>query len=226
MNCTVTYPREDYQNGSMFQYINACYPSKQNYQDNLIKTCAISFFVLIPGILGNIFLIIIVKRTRSLHSATNYYLVNLAVIDLSIALGNALPYLIYELELLQTLSNILGFLVCPFNSFTQSKSQLNFHLIASSVTSVSGNTLTLTMIAVDRYFGIMHPLKSYITDRRASHFILLIWMISSALAFPIFFYSSWKFRIWNNRIEFFCSGNIHPRFDLRYSSRISSDSFQ
>ncbi|KAK7003495.1 orexin receptor type 1, partial [Biomphalaria glabrata] len=51
-------------------------------------------------------------------------------------------------------------------------------------TVVSVSVLTLCAIAVERYFAICRPLKSRITLRKVTVTVLIIWVISAAMASP------------------------------------------
>lgn len=48
------------------------------------------FIIFIAGILGNVITCIVISRNRSMHTATNYYLFNLAISDLLLLLSGKL----------------------------------------------------------------------------------------------------------------------------------------
>lgn len=51
----------------------------------LVSVCYI--FIFIAGVLGNVITCIVISRNKSMHTATNYYLFNLAISDLILLLS-------------------------------------------------------------------------------------------------------------------------------------------
>ncbi|KAK6196252.1 hypothetical protein SNE40_001511 [Patella caerulea] len=131
-------------------------------------------FIFIVGSIGNSIVIYIVMRRPDMRTVTNLYLANLAAIDLLYLLvcvpltsaGFALTYWPF------------GLFLCRFVNYVQSVS------LAISV-------LTLTATSVDRYYAIIHPVRSRTTrtSRRAQTVICIIWCISLVVMIPrIFIY--------------------------------------
>ena len=76
-----------------------------------------------------------------------------------------------------------------------------FFLVLSLVSSI----LTLTLIACDRFFGIIFAMRAHLTARRPATFILLVWLSSGAIAAPLLFYRTQLTRVWLNHTEVWCS---------------------
>ncbi len=50
--------------------------------------------------------------------------------------------------------------------------------------SINASIITLVIIAIDRYRGIMFPLNGAYSKTRAKMFILIIWVLSTIEAIP------------------------------------------
>lgn len=64
---------------------------------------------------------------------------------------------------------------------------------------------TLVAIASDRFFAIMFPLKSRITQRRVSLIMAIIWTSAAAIGTPALFFYKYTERQWKDFRERFCS---------------------
>lgn len=64
--------------------------------------------------------------------------------------------------------------------------------------------LSLTLIAYDRFFGIVFALKAHMTDRRARTSLILIWLSSALIACPTLIYRQLKVRVWKDHTERWC----------------------
>ena len=82
--------------------------------EKLLKILFYSLSILI-ALTGNIVVICVVWREKKLHSATYYYIVNLAVSDLLVTLSCSWVHLVDDL----TEGWVLGAFFCRFNSFAQ-----------------------------------------------------------------------------------------------------------
>jgi hypothetical protein len=125
-------------------------------------------FVCFLTLLGNVLVILAVYREASLHSATYYYIVSLAVADLCV-----------------------GVIVIPLAIFFELVTQSSFHILCHlwHVTDVGASTasiLALCIIALDRYIAITSPIRyprSFIA-RHSSIVIAGIWFCSAIIAGP------------------------------------------
>jgi hypothetical protein len=108
------------------------------------------FWLILPigvfGFFGNIIVIIVYLYDKRLRSFTNYFFVNLSVVDILLII-TSLP-----MALLDLVNNgiwTLGELVCNYQHFLEA-------------TLVSCSSLTLLSIGLERYFAISRPLKVFI----------------------------------------------------------------
>jgi tachykinin receptor 3 len=107
-----------------------------------------------------------------MRSVTNYFLVNLSVSDLLMALLNCFFNFIYMVD-----SNWpFGATFCTINNFV------------ANVTVAAG-VFTLVAISIDRYVAIITPLRGRIRKRWALVTVLCIWGLSALLAWPQIIYS-------------------------------------
>ncbi|XP_050403343.1 neuropeptide receptor 15 [Patella vulgata] len=124
----------------------------------------------IIGIIGNILVIYTVisdKKMRS--SATNLLITNLAFADLIIMIFG-IP------EIVQFMINkgwVMDLLSCKINRFIL-------------VSSLYASVFTLVSICIERYVGIIHPIKAYIlcNRKRITIAIGLVWPLSCLLGTP------------------------------------------
>ncbi|XP_033757176.1 QRFP-like peptide receptor [Pecten maximus] len=155
----------------------------------VIKVAVYSSIILLAAV-GNVLIILVVIWNKQLRTTTNFYIVNLAVSDLLVTLACSWVHVVDDL----TEGWILGTFFCKFNSFAQ---------VASLVSSV----MSLTLIACDRFFGIVFAMKAHIIERRAFHSILVIWIISLAMGVPMLVVRTVHKRQWRDHLELWCEGD-------------------
>ncbi|XP_023663935.2 pyroglutamylated RF-amide peptide receptor [Paramormyrops kingsleyae] len=128
--------------------------------------------IFVLALVGNSLVVYIVLRKRAVQSATNIFICSLAVSDLLITFF-CIPF-----TLLQYISSewLGGVLVCKSVPFVQTM---------AIVTGI----LTMTSIAVERYQGIVHPLKMkrQYTPQRAYKVLGLVWMAAVIVGSPMLF---------------------------------------
>lgn len=126
-------------------------------------------FVCCLTLLGNLLVILAVFRETSLHSATYYYIVSLAVADLCVGVIVIPLAIIFELSI----PKYFDFL-CHLWHITD---------VGASTASI----LALCVIALDRYIAITSPIRyprSFLA-RHSSIVIAMIWFCSGIIAGPI-----------------------------------------
>jgi len=107
---------------------------------------------IVLGLIGNLVVILTVCCRRSMHTTTNYYLVNLAVSDLAVTLSCSWVHLVADL----TEGWVLGWFFCKANSFIQGWNNVDSTPPACQVVDdiVSSNThlLLFALISIVSIF--------------------------------------------------------------------------
>ncbi|KAH8310690.1 hypothetical protein KR044_002561, partial [Drosophila immigrans] len=137
----------------------------------LLATLSVGYaLIFVAGILGNLITCIVISRNNFMHTATNFYLFNLAISDL-ILLCSGMPQDLYNLW-------------HPDNyPFSDSICILESVL---SETAANATVLTITSFTVERYIAICHPFRQHTMSKlsRAIKFIFAIWIAALLLALP------------------------------------------
>ena len=128
--------------------------------------------IILFTLIGNGLVVTAVVNFQRLRSVTNYFVVSLAVADLTVAIL-VMPYaLVYELYSEWK----FGWQFCYF-------------WISCDVTCCTASILHLCVISLDRYLAITQPLiyKTRMSKRRAIQMICGVWICSGAISFvPIY----------------------------------------
>ncbi|KAF6209074.1 hypothetical protein GE061_014817 [Apolygus lucorum] len=137
--------------------------------DKIIQSlfCILYTSIFVLGIFGNGLVCYVVGRNRAMHTVTNCFITNLALSDILLC-ALAVPFT-PTYSFLQRWA--FGPLLCYMVAYAQG-------------TSVYISTLTLTSIAVDRFFVIIYPFKPRMKLRTCGVIIVLIWVVSLVLMFP------------------------------------------
>ncbi|KAL0878787.1 hypothetical protein ABMA27_003817 [Loxostege sticticalis] len=119
---------------------------------------------------GNVLVIMSVARERSLQTATNYFIVSLAVADLLVAVV-VMPFGVYYL----------------FNAVWGLPAVVCDCYIAMDVTCSTSSIFNLVAISVDRYIAVTQPIKyaKHKSNGRVWLMIGVAWLVSGAIGSPI-----------------------------------------
>lgn len=133
--------------------------------------CLIAFYLAVfaLGLVGNALVCFVVWNDRQLRTVTNLFIVNLAVADLVIVVVCLPPTVLGDV----TETWYLGPVMCKIVLYLQG-------------VMVSVSVLTLTVISVERYYAICHPLLFKAKSRRARLMIFVVWLVSLAIILPEF----------------------------------------
>ncbi|XP_035645120.2 neuropeptide Y receptor type 2-like [Oncorhynchus keta] len=168
-------PMEDCANSSRLagEFSN-CYNTFPDLEDStklvgvqVILILAYSTIILF-GVIGNSLVIYVVYKFKTLHTVTNFFIVNLAVADL----------LVNTLCLPFTLINTL-------HGEWRFGQALCFMLPFSQGMSVHVSTITLNIIALDRHRSIVYHLETKMSKEMCAAVIVMTWAISAVLASPL-----------------------------------------
>ncbi|MGH0187247.1 UNVERIFIED_CONTAM: hypothetical protein FKN15_024248 [Acipenser sinensis] len=102
-----------------------------------------------------------------MRTVTNYFIVNLSLADVLVTAICLPASLLVDI----TETWFFGQTLCKVIPYLQT-------------VSVSVSVLTLSFIALDRWYAICHPLKFKSTAKRARNSIVAIWIISSLMKVP------------------------------------------
>lgn len=137
----------------------------------VIPMTTIYLAVFVTGVIGNICTCIVIARNRYMHTATNFYLVNLALSDL-LLLVLGLPLETYTFW--SAYPWVFGEVFCVLRT-------------VAAETSTYASILTITAFTVERYVAICHPMwiQTKCSLQRATRVIVFIWLIAGVCAVPI-----------------------------------------
>ncbi|XP_070537576.1 somatostatin-like receptor F_48D10.1 [Ptychodera flava] len=129
---------------------------------------AVIIALILLGIFGNTCYLFVIVRVREMRTITNYYLLNLSVAD-TIFLSSELVYIVFA-----------------YGGFTVNDTLMCFISFTSVFVTTEESCIMITVISVERYLAICHPLKSHAinTIRRCAKSILVSWIVSVVLASP------------------------------------------
>ncbi|XP_055793115.1 neuromedin-K receptor-like isoform X2 [Salvelinus fontinalis] len=129
--------------------------------------------VLLVSVSGNVIVIWIILAHKQMRTVTNYFLLNLALADTSMAAFNSFVNFVYAAHG----DWYFGLAYCKFHNFLP-------------VTAVFASIYSMVAIAVDRYMAIIHPLKPRLSATVTRSVIGCIWGMAVVLAFPLCYYST------------------------------------
>uniref|UniRef100_A0A8C4DK49 G-protein coupled receptors family 1 profile domain-containing protein n=1 Tax=Dicentrarchus labrax TaxID=13489 RepID=A0A8C4DK49_DICLA len=144
--------------------------------DNFI-TLLVFGLIFTLGVLGNSMVITVLARSKpgKPRSTTNIFILNLSIADLS--------YLLFCIPFQSTIymmpTWVLGAFICKF---------IHYFFTVSMLVSI----FTLSAMSVDRYIAIVHSRKSS-SIRVAKHALIgvvVIWILSLAMAAPVMYYQN------------------------------------
>ena len=141
--------------------------------DIVVLICSVP--ILVYGLIGNTLMVAVVKTTPSMHTTTNYLLVNLAVADAITLLFSPMMFA-YGLFSFHP-SGTPGDYICKF--FTGN---------AVVDVTITASVFTLTTIAIERYHAVVKPMRSgrRLTEDNVGRAIALIWGSSVLVSLPAF----------------------------------------
>ncbi|XP_067863045.1 orexin receptor type 2-like [Heptranchias perlo] len=146
------------------QYIWREYLYPKQYEWVFIIGYIIIFVV---ALVGNILVCFAVWKNHHMQTVTNYFIVNLSLADLLVTAICLPASLVVDI----TESWFFGQTLCKVIPYLQT-------------VSVSVSVLTLSFIALDRWYAICHPLMFKSTAKRARNSIIVIWIISFVIMIP------------------------------------------
>ncbi|XP_027571363.1 neuropeptide Y receptor type 2-like [Pipra filicauda] len=141
----------------------------------VVLIAAYSLIILL-GFIGNSLVIYIIVKYKTMRTVTNFFIANLALADLMVD-TLCLPF-----TLVYTLLDEwkFGAVLCHLVPYAQA---LSVHV----------STLTLTVIALDRYRCIVFHLDSRISKRLSFTIIAVMWLAAAVLAGPLAIFREYRY---------------------------------
>uniref|UniRef100_A0A8C4X136 Somatostatin receptor 1b n=1 Tax=Eptatretus burgeri TaxID=7764 RepID=A0A8C4X136_EPTBU len=146
---------------------------EQEFSVSRVVIPSIYAFVCVVGLTGNSLVIYVILRYAKMKTATNIYILNLAIADECFMLS--VPFIATEAALHHW----------PFSS-----------LVCRLVLSADGinmftSVFCLTVLSVDRYIAVVHPIKAarYRRPSVARSINVLVWFLSLLVILPIIIFS-------------------------------------
>ncbi|XP_059050673.1 prolactin-releasing peptide receptor-like [Achroia grisella] len=132
-----------------------------------VAFCILYTLIFVLGVFGNVLVCYVVFRNRAMQTVTNLFITNLALSDILLCLF-AVP-----LTPMYTFIGrwVFGRLLCHLMPYAQG-------------TSVYISTLTLTSIAIDRFFVIIYPFHPRMKLNTCIFIIVFIWIFSLVVTCP------------------------------------------
>ncbi|XP_055853678.1 prolactin-releasing peptide receptor [Episyrphus balteatus] len=155
------------QNDTLMAARSADSPDVIKYELVQIFFCILYSTVFVLGVFGNVLVCYVVLRNRAMQTVTNIFITNLALSDILLCVL-AVPF-----TPLYTFMGrwAFGKTLCHLVSFAQG-------------CSIYISTLTLTSIAIDRYFVIIYPFHPRMKLSTCIAIIVSIWVISLLATLP------------------------------------------
>lgn len=139
-----------------------------------VVTAVIFIIVFIMGLLGNTLVIYVVVRYAKMKTVTNLYILNLALADELYILG--IPFLCTH--------NVLSY--WPYGEFL-----CKMYMTADTMSQFT-STFCLTVMSIDRYLAVVHPIRSAKWRKPQVAKILngMMWVVSFLIALPVTIFSN------------------------------------
>ena len=165
----------------------------------ILSCCSIPFYII--GLIGNVLVIRIVHKTREMHTPTNYLLASMAVSDvftimMFAAHGFAFSQYVND-------ENFVHYLVCKASALITT-----FAIVSS---------ITLTVLAVERYNALLKPLRTglQLSEDNIKKAIALIWVTSVFVSIPNAFFQEFDR---SNRVLSGCVGQGDSNINLAWKT--------
>ncbi|XP_006009090.1 adenosine receptor A2b-like [Latimeria chalumnae] len=162
---------------------------------------AVEALIAIMAIAGNTLVCWAVASNRRLRTATNYFIVSLAMSDIAV-----------------------GVLVIPFAITISVELTMDFHgclFLACLVLALTQSSIfSLLAITVYRYLAISFPLRypALVTGRRAKYTITILWILALVIGLiPLFGWNQW------HSLQKSCSGNTTHRNHVSHDTNCSEE---
>uniref|UniRef100_T1IX36 G-protein coupled receptors family 1 profile domain-containing protein n=1 Tax=Strigamia maritima TaxID=126957 RepID=T1IX36_STRMM len=136
--------------------------------------------VVLVSLSANLIVFYVIVMTKSLHTPTNIFIINLALADLLNSCYSSWNLLIEKFYVEQT------------------------HFL-NVIASMLAASFSLTIISFDRLIGIIKPFSIRMSKKTAIYIIIFVWIVAAGFASPPLFYRKYVERQWADYLEIFCT---------------------
>ncbi|XP_050346617.1 neuromedin-U receptor 2-like isoform X2 [Nymphalis io] len=148
------------------------YDEKITYEEKALIKILLSVFLataMVISLIGNICICAVIARDKNMRTPTNFYLLNLAITDLTITVF--VPVEIY--------------IIWVPDFYPLGKEGCRIHFLLWDMGS-NCSVLTITAITIERYLVISKPFlrQRLVLNSRVLKIVTIIWMVSCFFAFP------------------------------------------
>lgn len=162
--------------------------------------------IIAVSIFGNCMTIAVVRRNKNMRKALDFFIVNLALTDLTITCVYMPRVIVMWLRGSAWLvEGVFGAILCKVVPF--------LHGI-----SIIVSILTLMALAVDRFIAIVYPLRQRITARTSKFIIAFTWILAAMVRFPYLY--SLKLVYKTREDEFSCDADMKRAFGINQAREI------
>ena len=160
---------------------------------------AVYCVIILVSALGNSMTIMVVRHNKTMRKSFHCFIVNLAATDLTITLVYMPRVIVMWLRGSEWLvEDTFGLVLCKFVPY--------LHGVCILV-----SILTLMILAVDRFFAIVFPLKQELFTVKSSKYVIAFtWLLGLAVRFPYLY--SLKITFHTERREFTCDAKLATTF--------------
>lgn len=159
------------------------------YTSGLIILLACCSVICLLGCFGNVLVITVFFRWPRMRTVTNYYILNLALVDLLVVTFN-IPISAVTEVMHANDRYTMGEGICKFAT--------TLRYIVLNVSS-----LTLVAISLDRYVAVVYPFKRHPSKKMTVAILAIVWIICIAANSPLYFFLK-IFKFGNNSPWAYC----------------------
>ena len=143
-----------------------------NWETVRVAWFAIGLVTSLASFVGNIVLIVVVYRTRTMRTSTDYFVVNMAASDIFLPFSHLVGDIVFKRYDASYLSQTTGTVLCKF-----------FDLYRHVSYGVS--LLSLIITSVYRFYAVAFPTRARVQSRRTCIILLLLtWVVPIAMSSP------------------------------------------
>ena len=155
--------------------MNETFQGSRTQLTSLVAWCLVFGLIALAIIIGNSMAIVVLTRKKLLRKRTNYFLISLAVADMTVGIFSV-PSFIYQL-------------VCFWQERLFAPSIILNIVKTVDVLCGLASTFTLTIIALERVYAICLPLRHRTSTRRLYDIsISSVWILAGLLSSLYFFH--------------------------------------